>query len=309
VSWAFDRDFIKIPRGLIALLRDDPKALMTFVALLERAAWKGSTVMTKHGPLALRRGQAICGRLELAQLCGLGETATRRALKVLQTIQAISLETSYHGTIVTIIGYDVSEDRDPAFTQAAPVPPNTDRGDSATPDEQSPTPIVSNNLDPRSKKEDPDAGSRARDRSTPAPVRSAELNAERTRLHGLAVNRLNEARLDVGGRLKLSLRPIHPFDKKLEDAILFLLADEIIDRFEADLEHVLQIRIAEAIADPKKARWLSSSLFEWGAWRTALAMTLADVVPRDSGPQELAYAPVRPEDDFPDFTYGIGDRE
>lgn len=312
MSWDFDRDFIKIPRRLVKLLRDDPQSFTTYAALLVRAAWQPTTVATKHGPVALKRGQAVFGRTELAQLCAASERAIRRSISVLQTIQAIALDPTNHGTVVTILGYDVSAEetagRDPAVDPAR-------RAGSRPESGQQPAPKAATILDLRSEKVDRTAEhARVRDPSTPAPipvkapVRSTELNPERARLHGLALDRLNQARLDIGGRLKQSLRPLHPFDNKLRDAVSFLLADEIIGRFEADLEHVLQIRIAEALANPKKnLRWLSSSLFEWGAWRVALSMTLSDVGPGEhDGPRELAYAPVREEDDEPDFTMGCG---
>ncbi len=270
MSWDFDRDFVKFPRKLIELLCDDPLALAVYVALLSRAAWRDGTVITKHGPIDLQRGQAVFGRVEIARLCRASERSSRNALQTLKTVQAIELKPTNHGTIVTIVGYSGFGCSDPAGDPAGD--PAVSSGVIQRPAPKTSTTKIS---DLRSKKEDHSTPARARDPYTPVPVQAPVGDAPSGSLYFGAIKKLNEARLDIAGRLGIKARPLHDQDHKTQLALLPLI-QSTRDRFQADFDHVLEMRIAEALRD-RSVRWLSGSMFEPGAWRQALAMTRDDV--------------------------------
>lgn len=105
---------------------------------------------------------------------------------------------------------------------------------------------------------------------------------ERRRLIGVFVERVNRARIDLSAELGLSgVRPIALMGEG-ERALMQRLKESADPA--ADMDHVIEVAIAEARRPPCELRWLGWSLAEPKAWRTKLATTPAEArrAPRGS---------------------------
>jgi len=108
----------KKTKGWFVLSRDlfdgdisrDPVLLAIWVTLLACAQHEDSSVKLGRQQVRLKRGQLCTSALEIARQFSVSRSVARRCLEYLETSQRIGQQKSQHGTIITILNYDVYQD-------------------------------------------------------------------------------------------------------------------------------------------------------------------------------------------------------
>lgn len=96
-----------IPTNLDQDFGDNKLAKWIYILLLLRARNSDEEKLFSGTLHFLKRGQAVCGRQELAEEFGVGEQSIRTQLKKLEKVyNKITIETTPNGTVVTIKNYD-----------------------------------------------------------------------------------------------------------------------------------------------------------------------------------------------------------
>jgi hypothetical protein len=101
----FGRDFVKLPRSVIAMLARYPLALTVYLVLLGRARYAPGAAPLGPRLVDLEIGEAVAGRADLAAVCSTSENTIRTALDHLQRLRLITIKTTNRGSKVTICGY------------------------------------------------------------------------------------------------------------------------------------------------------------------------------------------------------------
>jgi hypothetical protein len=114
----FTRDFVKVPRAVLRLLRRDSLALQLYLVLLDRARYAAGALVHEGHVLKLEAGECVMGRDEIATELDASVSAIRTAKSRLQTLRLIATKTTNRGTIVTLLGYGESRERNDADSPA-----------------------------------------------------------------------------------------------------------------------------------------------------------------------------------------------
>lgn len=275
----YSRSFVRVPRDVLrALLRDHP-ALVTYLAVLDRARYAaGPEARGRQGMIPLAAGEAVFGRAELAALTGLTEAQIRGAKTRLQMLGFLAIRATSRGTIVTVCGYGENDARS---INASPAESPTVRQPNDRPTaNESPAvrqPFATNNTGEEIRDTDPGSLAprvRAPARAIPAQgtTYDSEDPAHRGQLAQRVYRELSAARLAIAAELGLAgVLPFPAITPAARPAGFRALSDRIREEGAAAPQvctRVLEVLIAEA-RERREVDWLSEKSFGENAWRRA----------------------------------------
>lgn len=297
MAYDYDRDFVKVPRGIARALATDPLGLQVYMAIALRVRWETGREIGKRGEVRdLQPGQAVVGRDDLATVCAASSSSIRRTVIRLQQLGILDIKADSRGTVVTLRGYRGTEDTRTAGGPAGGQVFGQQVGQQADSKRTAGEPLT------RSEKEEERRERESRPPSPPEPDQLERERAARAHVRRKALAALNDLREQVGIELRQHVRPLH-----MQDPGERALADRQREgASEADIAHVLAVAGAEARTEGT-VKWLTGSLFEERQWRRMLGMTLEDA--RRAGPKPTA--PVRivmpdRDDDLPPVSAAYG---
>lgn len=268
----FERDFVKVPRGILRSLARDAVGLQVYMLCLVRARWVAGPEVGPHGLIPLQPGEATVGRAELAAITSTNEASIRGALGRLQALGLLTIKTTKRGTIVKLCGYGETSTttklESPTEHQvSSPTEHQTERQQDAN---RTPTdsPTEQPTGQPLTRRVEGKEEQSARETDLDLRRRKSLRNRKWTELEQL--------RQQLAAEFGIQARPPPAQDPgELELAARIVEAG---DRAEADIDHVLAIGAAEARAmRPPSLKWFHGGMFGQVRWRNALARSLEDV--------------------------------
>ena len=109
--------FVKLPRDITSWRWfADATVLKVYIYLLTQAAFKDTQWKKEN----LKKGQLITGRKKLSAQLGISESKVRTALANLESTGEIAIKTTNKYSIITLLNWDKTQDRDYFFTTKSP---------------------------------------------------------------------------------------------------------------------------------------------------------------------------------------------
>lgn len=122
-----ERGYVKLWRKTLdSGLLQNAAVLQVFIYLLLNATHKRTRLLKDTTPVTLEAGQVLSGRKKIAQECKLSERNVRTALKVLETMEIVTIKATNKYSIVSFVNWE-------SYQQEQPTSRPTER---PTPDQQ-----------------------------------------------------------------------------------------------------------------------------------------------------------------------------
>jgi|SRR5215217_473065 len=110
--------WVKVSRKLLtSAIASKPEYLSVWIHLILSASYKEGEVLVGRQVVRLKPGQLVFGRHKFSERTGVSESIVRGALKVLESLQQITIKSESKFSIISITNWALYQDTSPANNQ------------------------------------------------------------------------------------------------------------------------------------------------------------------------------------------------